>query len=396
MFLFLFCYLAIYGGAHAYLLSRLVRGFQLASPCPALLLGLSLFMVLAPILVRILERCKMPGTARLVAYLGYLWMGFFFLLLSASLALDLVAGVLAAAGWLWQRDLVPPEVWLLSLSLFSALAASLYGLFEARSIRVERVTLQTPKLPSEAGRVRIVLISDVHLGIMVGREGLKRILEAVAALEPDLLVSSGDLVDGQTDGLAGRDRELSGVRPRLGKVAVLGNHEVFAGLAPSVNFTELSGFRMLRGEAVPVGEFLTLAGVDDPALKGGGGEAAEQALLAALPPDRFTILLKHRPMVERESRGLFDLQLSGHVHKGQIFPFNLITHLAYPVKMGLSGAGPGSLLYVSRGSGTWGPPLRVLAPPEVTVIDLLPAPRRPSTKLSCLVDEPPFAVVLVV
>jgi uncharacterized protein len=77
--------------------------------------------------------------------------------------------------------------------------------------------------------------------------------------------------------------------------------------------------------------------------------------------------------VERESRGLFDLQLSGHVHKGQIFPFNMVTHLVYPVKMGLSGEGTGSLLYVSRGSGTWGPPLRVLAPPEVTVIDLVPS-----------------------
>jgi predicted MPP superfamily phosphohydrolase len=115
--------------------------------------------------------------------------------------------------------------------------------------------------------------------------------------------------------------------------------------------------------------------VDDPALPRGAGEATEQALLASLPRDRFTILLKHRPTVEPQSRGLFDLQLSGHVHKGQIFPFNLITHLVYPVKMGLSGDGAGSLLYVSRGSGTWGPPLRVLAPPEVTVIDLLPAPR---------------------
>ena len=383
MLLFLLGYLAIYGGAHAYLLSRVVRGFQLGAPCPVIFLALSIFMVLAPILVRVLERFGMDRPARLVAYLGYLWMGFFFLFLSATLALDLLHGALALAGWLWQRELALPELRLLSISLSAALAASLYGIFEARSIRVERVTLPTPKLPKGAAQVRIVLISDVHLGIMVGKQGLKRILDSVATLNPDLLLCTGDLVDGQMDGLRGRDQELSAVNPPLGKFAVLGNHEVFAGLAASVAFTERSGFRLLRGEAVVVGDYLTLAGVDDPSAPlrdhpahGGGvgeGEAAELALLATLPRERFTVLLKHRPKVEQESRGLFDLQLSGHVHKGQIFPFNLITHLVYPVKMGLSGEGTGSLLYVSRGSGTWGPPLRVLAPPEVTVIDLVPS-----------------------
>jgi uncharacterized protein len=375
MALFLLFYLTIYGGAHVYLLLRMVRGFHLTAPYPAIFVLLSIFMVLAPILVRILERYGMDLPARFVAYLGYLWMGFFFLFLSASLALDLFRGILAAAGWFWRFDVVLPERQLLSLSIICALAASLYGFFEARRIRVERVTLQSPKLPKEVGRVRIVQISDVHLGIMVSKEGLKRILDQVNALKPDLLLCTGDLVDGQMDGLRGRDQELSELRPPLGKFAVLGNHEVFAGVAASVSFTRQSGFQLLRGEAVPVADFLTVAGVDDPSLQRGEGDATEHALLASLPRDRFTILLKHRPKVDPGSRGLFDLQLSGHVHKGQIFPFNLITHLFYPVKMGLSGDGSGSRLYVSRGSGTWGPPIRVLAPPEVTVIDLLPTTR---------------------
>jgi uncharacterized protein len=384
MLLFLVCYLAIYGGAHAYLLLRTVHAYGLVAPYPGIFLAVSVFMVLAPILVRLLERYGKEGPARLVAYLGYLWMGFFFLFLSASLALDLASAFLAAAGRFWQRDLVPPEASLLSCALVCALVASLYGIFEARSIRVEQVILHTPKLLKGEGRVRMVLISDVHLGIMVGRAGLKRILDKVAALKPDLLVCTGDLVDGQMDGLRERDRELSAVRPPLGKFAVLGNHEVLAGVEPSVVFTEQSGFRLLRGEVVEVGDHLALAGVDDPALQGGARADAERALLTNLPQERFSVLLKHRPKVELESRGLFDLQLSGHVHKGQIFPFNLITHLFYPVKMGLSDNGTRlrgeiqagesrSLLYVSRGTGTWGPPIRVLAPPEVTVIDLFPA-----------------------
>jgi predicted MPP superfamily phosphohydrolase len=330
-------------------------------------------MVLAPILVRVLERGGMDLQARLVAHLGYLWMGFFFLLLSASILLDLLRAVLAAAGWLLHRDLVPGEAQLLAASILLALAASLYGMFEARCLRVEQVTLVSPKIPQSVGRVRIVQISDVHLGLMVGRPGLKRILEQVAALKPDLVFSTGDLVDGQMDGLRGLDRELSALKPPLGKYAVLGNHEAYAGGDASASFTNGCGFRLLQGQSVAVADFLTVAGVDDPALTGGERGAAELALLSSLPPDRYTILLKHRPKVEKQSQGLFDLQLSGHVHKGQIFPFNLVTHLAYPVKMGLSRAGAGSHLYVSRGSGTWGPPMRVLAPPEVTVIDLFPS-----------------------
>jgi uncharacterized protein len=371
MYTFLLCYLAIYGGAHVYLLLRTLRALHLAAPYPVIFTVLSVFMVLAPILVRVLERCGMELPARLVAYLGYLWMGFFFLLLSASLALDLLRGILFAAGWLLHRDLTFGEPRLLSVSLVVALSASLYGFFEARGVRVEQVTLRSPKLPKSQGRVRIVQISDVHLGIMVGRPGMQRILDKVVSLKPDLLISTGDLVDGQMDGLRGLDLELAALTPLLGKYAVLGNHEALAGADPSGAFTERCGFRLLREQSAAVSGFLTVAGVDDPSVRRDG--ATDRALLAGLPAERYTILLKHRPKVEPESQGLFDLQLSGHVHKGQIFPFNLITHLVYPVKMGLSRAGAGSLLYVSRGSGTWGPPIRVFAPPEVTVIDLFPS-----------------------
>ena len=369
---FLLFYLSVYGGAHAYLLSRTARGFRLGAPYPGLLLAVSAFMVLAPILVRVLERYGKELSARVVGYLGYLWMGFFFLFLSASSALDVLRGMLAALGWLWHRDLMFAEGRLLASSIFIALAASLYGVFEAASIRVSRITLRSRKIPAATGRVRIVLISDVHLGLMVGRRRLQRILARVVALEPDLLVSTGDLVDGQMDGLRGLELQLSALTPPLGKFAVLGNHEALAGVEASIAFTRSCGFRLLRQESAALTDFLVLAGVDDPWLASAKGDP-DRALLAALPPDRYKILLKHRPKVETAAAGLFDLQLSGHVHKGQIFPFNLITHLVYPVKMGLSPAGAGSLLYVSRGTGTWGPPLRVLAPPEVTVIDLLPA-----------------------
>lgn len=373
MALFLLSYLGIYGITHAYLAWRTVRAFQLAAPYPALFVVVSIFMILAPILVRILEHGGMHLPARLVAHLGYLWMGFFFLLLSASIALDLMRGMLAAVGWILHRNLLFTDQRALSIAILLALVASCYGLFEARNIKVEQVILRSAKIPKSAGRVRIVQISDVHLGLMVGKKRLEMILDQVVALKPDLIFSTGDLVDGQRNGLAGLDAELFALRAPLGKYGVLGNHEVYAGLASSSLFTEHSGFRMLRQEYLSPADFLTVAGVDDPALGGEKTGAEETALLASLPRNKFNILLKHRPTVEQGSLGLFDLQLSGHVHKGQIFPFYLITRLFYPAEMGLSEIGAGSQLYVSRGSGTWGPPMRVLAPPEVTVIDLFPS-----------------------
>jgi hypothetical protein len=132
---------------------------------------------------------------------------------------------------------------------------------------------------------------------------------------------------------------------------------------------------MLRNQAVPLCNGITISGVDDPAGRHAGvppPSLSEQALLGSVPTDRFRLLLKHRPAVPIASDGLFDLQLSGHVHKGQIFPFNLLVRLLYPIPCGTSATPKGSLIHVSRGSGTWGPPLRFLAPPEVTVIDIIP------------------------
>jgi predicted MPP superfamily phosphohydrolase len=222
-------------------------------------------------------------------------------------------------------------------------------------------------------RFRICQISDVHLGLIVREERLASVLDVVKRENPDLFVSTGDLVDGQIDRISPLAGPLRDIRPACGKFAVTGNHEFFAGLDKSLAFTRDAGFDVLRGEAREIGGFLLVAGVDDPSGRGfglRGGENGEGELLASLPRERFTLLLKHRPTVEETTRGLFDLQLSGHTHRGQIFPFNFIVHLYFPMGSGLHELG-NSHLYVSRGSGTWGPPVRFLSPPEVTVIDLV-------------------------
>jgi predicted MPP superfamily phosphohydrolase len=256
-----------------------------------------------------------------------------------------------------------------------AVCIAVYGYFDALQIRTERTVIESPKIPAEIGRIRLVQISDVHLGLIVRERRLQRIIGEINKANPDLLVSTGDLVDGQINDLSGLVEGLRQIKPRYGKFAVTGNHEYYAGIDQALDFTRKAGFTVLEGEATEAAG-ITIAGVNDPAGRqmGTGRTVAEQELLGQLPDSRFTLFLKHRPVVEKGSAGLFDLQLSGHIHKGQIFPFNLVTRLFYPVKTGFSHLQGNAALYVSRGTGTWGPPVRFLAPPEITVIDLVHGP----------------------
>ena len=216
-----------------------------------------------------------------------------------------------------------------------AVVANLYGYREAQKIRTEHVTIQSAKIPPQIGKLRIVQISDVHLGLIVHGERLSRMLAAVRDAQPDILVSTGDLVDGQLDHLYRSVDLLKSISPRYGKYAVMGNHEFIAGPRQSLQFTHDAGFKMLRGEAVTIENAIRLVGVDDPAGRQQGiatiAKEEDVLLAAGKGTNLFTVLLKHQPVVSQSSVGAFDLQLSGHTHKGQIFPFSLITRSFFPL-----------------------------------------------------------------
>ena len=259
------------------------------------------------------------------------------------------------------------------IALTVSLLVAIYGHLEALTIRTERITITTPKIPKELGKLRIVQISDVHLGLIVRGCRLEKILREVRAARPDILVSTGDLLDGQINDVSKTVDSFRLINTPHGKFAVTGNHEFYAGLERSLSFMKEVGFTVLRGEARDIRGVVLVAGVDDETANrfGLSNGMAEAELLSNLPGDRFVLFLKHRPLFHRGSDRLFDLQLSGHTHGGQIFPFSLIIKMLYPVDAGLLALNDGALLYVSPGSGTWGPPMRFLAPPEVTVVDLI-------------------------
>lgn len=373
---FLIAFFLTYGTFHAYAFFRLKAAVPLTVSSGLPVAIFMLLMTVAPLLVYFTERLGMELTARFLSYTGYLWMGFLFLFVSAALVLDLLRLVMYLGALLVNTHLavlIPSAQLSFFLPLLFALSVVVFGYFEARDVHLERITVTSPKIPQSAGRLRIAQISDVHLGLIVRQERLKKILEAVREADPDIIVSIGDLVDGQINKLDGLADLLGALQPRYGKYAITGNHEFYAGFHQAEEFTRKAGFTLLRGEAAEPGGVIAVAGVDDPAGKIYNlyANIAERQLLAGLDHDKFVLFLKHRPLISKDISGLFDLQLSGHTHKGQIFPFSLLTHYYYPTDSGLASLPGGALLYVSRGSGTWGPPVRFLSPPEVTLIELV-------------------------
>jgi predicted MPP superfamily phosphohydrolase len=360
---------------HLYAFLKLRRAVALSGVLTALVVLFMILMILTPIIVRVVESAEFEGAAIAFAYVGYTWMGFLFLFFGASFTLDVWRLLVYVAEGVTKASLSGIKFssrLAFFVPLIAAMLAAGYGLFEAWNIRTETLVLKSPKITRP---IRVAQISDVHLGLLIREGRLLRILEKVTAASPDVFVSTGDLVDGQTDSLNGVGNLLRDIKAPLGKFAVTGNHELYAGLDRSLGFMKEAGFRVLRGEGTTVGGMINIAGVDDPVVIGSGQarEVPEKELLSGLPRDKFTLFLKHRYEVEKSAIGLFDLQLSGHGHKGQLFPFTLIVRLVTPYIAGLYDLSSGSRLYVSRGSGTWGPPIRFLAPPEVTIIDLLPA-----------------------
>lgn len=377
MTLFLLTFLLLYGGMHLYLFARVRGAFHLSSVGVIILIIFMVIMILAPVLVRMFERHGYETLARVMSYTGYIWMGIMLIFFTISLLLELSRLLIYTGGLILHRDfsyLKVPPLHAFILPLFISLGVNAYGYFEAKNIRIENITITSAKIPESSGRIRIVQVSDVHIGLIVRNERLRRMVEEIKKLEPDIVVSTGDLVDGQLNNLEGPTALLREIHPRLGKFAITGNHEFYAGIRQSVDFMRDAGFVVLRGEGVNVTGEINIAGVDDPAGARYGlpSGVSEHRMLSLLSGKYFTLLLKHQPVVNGAVSGLFDLQLSGHTHGGQIFPFNLVTSRFFQYHRGYFDLPNHSYLYVNRGAGTWGPPIRFLSPPEITVIDLVP------------------------
>ncbi|ARF57058.1 metallophosphoesterase [Streptomyces gilvosporeus] len=238
-----------------------------------------------------------------------------------------------------------------------------------RGPRVKRVTVPLAKLPRAAHRFRIALVSDVHLSPVLGRAHTRRIVETVNRTGPDLVAIVGDLVDGSVPDLGPAAEPLRALESRYGSYFVTGNHEYYSGAAQWIDFVRELGVHPLENARTELPAF-DLAGVNDLAGESEHAGPDYARALGGRDASRAVVLLAHQPVTVHDSaRHGVDLQLSGHTHGGQMWPVTYLAAATNPTVAGLARYG-GTQLYVTRGAGAWGPPVRVGAPPDVTVVEL--------------------------
>ncbi|MCM0677552.1 metallophosphoesterase [Micromonospora phytophila] len=396
------------GLIHLYLWKRLVR--DTTTPGRWRRIGGVTALVLA-----LLVPATMAGTQAglyWLAWPGYLWLAVMFYLLVLLVALEvpmLVAKLVLrrrvaaaepttaapepalvgaagpadppATGALAQPDHDPARRLLLArgAAIFAGLTATGvtgYGIRTALGPpQLDRVRIPLAKLPRSMDGLRIATVSDIHLGPLRGRAHTERIVAAINRLDADIVTVVGDLVDGSVAELGEAAAPLRNLRSRYGSFFVTGNHEYYSGVEEWVQEVDRLGLRVLQNQRLEIqarGGVLDLAGINDVTAIGTGLAAPADfaAALGGRDPSRPVVLLAHQPIAALQAAKFgVDLQLSGHTHGGQMVPFNYLVKLQQPVVSGL-GEVDGTKVYVTNGAGFWGPPVRVGANPQISLVEL--------------------------
>lgn len=308
------------------------------------------------------------------AIAGDTWLGVIWLLFSWS-----VIGGVADIGLLIVGTPSPAtQRWAAGAVISVVALLGSWGMWQARRLpRVRRTEITLDRLDPAFTGTRIVLLADTHYGPLDRARWSARLVEAVNRLDPDIVAHAGDLADGSVDRRRAQVAPLAAVRAGLARVYITGNHEYFSGAEPWVRHMAELGWTVLHNRHLIVrrgSAELALAGVDDRTAAGSGqpGHGADlPAALAGLSPGLPVVLLAHQPrQVPAAVRAGVDLQLSGHTHGGQIWPFHLVVRAEQGTLQGLSRPGRRTQLYVTRGAGFWGPPFRVFAPSEISLLVL--------------------------
>jgi uncharacterized protein len=375
--------LSIWTALHAFVIWSVARTPLVAAHLPkrALLVAAALLWLSYP-LGRFLDRPGLGGISFLLEVSGAVWMGVLFLMFVAIVASDVVrlpllllprgdGGGLAAAAALGAN--------LPALAAALALLLGAIGVVQdARGPVVVEHEAILAGLPPERDGTVLVAVSDLHLGSLLGARWFERRLAQIEALRPDLIAVVGDLIDGNAARVEQLLPELQRLRAPLGVWAVTGNHEYYAGIDRSVKLLADAGFAVLRDRSAEVAPGLVLSGLDDLTARlqfapPGAPRPRPEAWLDAALAGRAagaTVLLSHTPwLAERAAAAGVGLMLSGHTHDGQIWPFGYLVALRYPFVGGAYDVG-GMRLVVCRGTGTWGPPIRLWRRSEIVRIVL--------------------------
>ena len=368
-------------GSHYFLWARLVRATSLEAPWRAIVTTLIVLGALVmPASLIVHQFIDAPWT-RGLAFVGYIWMGLAFFLLIGLGAADLLHlgdGLFASLRSLEpnpDRRVFLARTFGGGVAAFAAVAGTTAVRSALQEAKLVDVVVPLRQLPKALHGLTIVQISDLHVGPTIRRDVVEALVARVNALQPDLVVLTGDLVDGSVTALAPEMTAFGQLTARHGVFLVTGNHEYYSGVDEWIAWWRELGVTVLRNERVTIGsgtDVIDLAGVDDwQAGRFGNGHGHDiPKAMAGRDPERALVLLAHQPKsIEEAAAHGVGLQLSGHTHGGQLWPFSYLVGLQQPYVAGLA-EHKGTWIYVSRGTGYWGPPMRLGAPSELTRIVL--------------------------
>jgi predicted MPP superfamily phosphohydrolase len=350
---------------HTFVYSRITADFGTGLPS-LLWLCLSVFMIGLPFLSRRTRAIRSGKQRRWTDRISGVWIIFVLVSVIIIMILDAIR---------YFTGIALPEGKYLIFSFCTSGIIVMLGIKQANTVQTTVMSVPTSKLPEWCDHLRIVQLTDLHLGPFTGVALLAQIFRRVREAEPDIVVVTGDLADGKLEGRKREAAMLRRIKPRFGVYAVTGNHDYYDNIDEAVAFMKKAGMRVLRSEAVEAGGII-IAGADDKdhMIKEQWNLSRSESLVLSLERQqkkKFLLLLRHRPIIETGTIGHFDLQLSGHTHGGQLFPLFSSRHKIAGRPRGLKKLKYGGLLYVSNGAGFVGPPVRFLAPPEIAVFDLV-------------------------
>jgi hypothetical protein len=336
-----------------------------------------IFLVLSYPIGRVLERVYPSVLSELVTKIGAFWLGAMVYLILAFLIFDLVKLLHSITGFpsiLSTKNSISFIKTLIIGVYATTVVLLLSGYINALNPRVNKVKIIIDKAIPGYQTLRIGMASDIHLGSIISNGRLERFVRMMNNEKPDIILLAGDIFDEDLGPVIQKDmgKLLSQLSAPLGVYAVTGNHEYIGGVKPAVDYLEQHGIIVVRDTAISINSIINIVGREDRQSKIMAGFIRKpiNSIVADIDKNIFTVLMDHQPynLNEAVENGI-DLQVSGHTHHGQMFPFNLITKSMFEVSRGYK-LKKKTHIYVSTGFGTWGPPVRIGNRPEIVVIEV--------------------------
>lgn len=326
---------------------------------------------------QIMERGEPSVAGRIVTWTGSLWLSVFLHLFLFVVVVDAGRAIHHFLPFFPARLIAGISNGYLFFFTAIVLAAgiSVYGFINARNPQITRLTIHSAKNPPGISQLKIVMVSDVHIGAMTGNQRVEKMIDDIIRLKPDLVIFAGDLVDHNPRFLVSGDigKHFLRLAPPMGIYAIAGNHEFIGHAEVSIGYMSQHGVKYVRDTVIDLSNGILLAGRDDrDKIRFTGSPRKELGvIMEGVDREKFIILADHQPVeYEAVQQAGIDLMLSGHTHKGQLWPFNFITSAVYPNDYGLVQKG-NTFYYTSSGYGTWGPPVRTANRPEMVEITVV-------------------------